>query len=337
MAVIALIMTLGTVTAQEYMFVWKTDGTSDTYRVSDLDSIGFYMPGNIPDNTGGIGSFSVSATQKVTFSHGNLQYQASTGTWRFAVKQWDIVGMGYGETNSYNYCDIGGTVENSDNRQIGSNYNGWIDLFGWGTSGWNSGAAAYQPYSTSTYYTDYYPGDSYLNNLTGEYAYADWGVYNQIGNDAPGTWRTLTTEEWLYLFDARANASDKYGAAKVNGITGVVVLPDVWTLPAGCDFTPGMGSMVDLYDWGKVATTNIYNDKQWQDMELNGAVFLPAAGNRYDNRMFSVGTYGHYWSSTRFDTSFACSVYFYFGYLGPQDGNDRSGGRSVRLVRDIPN
>ena len=162
MAVIVLIMTLGTVTAQEYMFVWKTDGTSDTYRVSDLDSISFYMPGNIPDNTGGIGSFSVSATQKVTFSRGNLQYQASTGTWRFAVKQ-------------------------------------------------------------------------------------------------------------------------------------------------------------------------------WQDMELNGAVFLPAAGDRFDNRMFSVGTDGHYWSSTRFDTSFACSVYFYFGYLGPQDGNDRSGGRSVRLVRDIPN
>lgn len=36
------------------------------------------------------GSFSVAQYKKVYFSHGNLQYQASTNTWRFAENQWDI-------------------------------------------------------------------------------------------------------------------------------------------------------------------------------------------------------------------------------------------------------
>lgn len=57
--------------------------------------------------------FSVSANKQVVFSSGNLQYQASTDTWRFANHQYDYVG----ELNS----EISPTNEN------------WIDLFGWGT------------------------------------------------------------------------------------------------------------------------------------------------------------------------------------------------------------
>ena len=38
------------------------------------------------------GVFSVSPTKKVVFSKGNLQYRASTNTWRFAEHQYDIIG-----------------------------------------------------------------------------------------------------------------------------------------------------------------------------------------------------------------------------------------------------
>ena len=38
------------------------------------------------------GKFSVSATKVVCFSQGNLQYKASTNTWRFAEEQYDFVG-----------------------------------------------------------------------------------------------------------------------------------------------------------------------------------------------------------------------------------------------------
>ena len=48
---------------------------------------------NIPAPTGAInGLFSVSPSKQVYFSQGNLQYQASTNTWRFAEHQYDYVG-----------------------------------------------------------------------------------------------------------------------------------------------------------------------------------------------------------------------------------------------------
>ena len=37
------------------------------------------------------GLFSVSAKQRVYFSHGNLQYQKSDRTWRFAENQYDYI------------------------------------------------------------------------------------------------------------------------------------------------------------------------------------------------------------------------------------------------------
>jgi hypothetical protein len=64
-------------------------------------------------NDGLPGLFSVSPTKKVRFSKGNLQYQASTNTWRFAENQYDMSGK--------------------KNKNISDTYSGWIDLFGWGT------------------------------------------------------------------------------------------------------------------------------------------------------------------------------------------------------------
>ena len=56
------------------------------------------------------GVFSLSDTTIALFSQGNLQYQATTNTWRFAENQWDIVGYA--------------------NMNVSSTYDGWIDLFG---------------------------------------------------------------------------------------------------------------------------------------------------------------------------------------------------------------
>ncbi len=343
--------TLTATAASGYTFSQWSDGNTDNPRTITmtqnltLTAVFTAVGGGA---TGGIGLFSVSATQQVTFSRGNLQFNAASGThqcadgttkqgtWRFAEHQWDMVGMGYGQTNTDNNCYIGGTMQNSDNRQIGSNYNGWIDLFGWGTSGWNSGANAYQPYSTSTSDSDYYPGGSYQNDLTGNYANADWGVYNQIGNDAPGNWRTLTKNEWNYLFSGRANASSKYGAAKVNGVTGIVILPDDWTTPpTGCGFTPDMTSASNKYDWSYVASTNIYSASKWQLMESAGAVFLPAACCRYGTAVHDAGTSGYYWSSTQIGAGFAYALGFNSNELYCYHFRDY--GRSVRLVRTAQN
>ncbi|MBO4340529.1 MAG: serine/threonine protein kinase, partial [Bacteroidales bacterium] len=74
-----------------------------------------------------VGLFSVSDSSQVYFSKGNLQYQATTQLWRFAPQQYDFVGI--------------------DNNKISPTWGGWIDLFGWGTSGHGHGAVNYQPWS----------------------------------------------------------------------------------------------------------------------------------------------------------------------------------------------
>ena len=84
--------------------------------------------------------FSVSATKAVTFSPGNLQYHPANDEWRFAPSQLDYIG--------------------DDNANISETYNGWIDLFGWGTGN--------NPTNASTDYNDYQ-------------TFVDWGV-NQIGS-----------------------------------------------------------------------------------------------------------------------------------------------------------
>ena len=156
----------------------------DNPEGGSVDTIGFDA------NGASIAVFSVADGRTVRFSRGNLQYQASTDTWRFAERQYDYIGNG--------------------NSNISSSYNGWIDLFGWGTSGWkNSGATAYVPWSTSTEYGDYFPGGDNVANLTDAYANADWGVYNAISNggNQAGMWRTLTKAEWEYLLYEIGRAS----------------------------------------------------------------------------------------------------------------------------------
>ena len=259
--------------------------------------------------------FSVSATKQVYFSQGNLQYQASTGTWRFAGHQYDIIGDG--------------------NKNISSSYSGWIDLFGWGTSGWKSGAIAYQPYSNSTKNIDYaiYSSGSYLrNDLTGSYANADWGVYNKISNggNQAGQWRTLTFDEWEYLMNTRANASTKQGVACVNGVNGLILLPDEWTLPDGIVFTSGVAN-----DYGSeyYATVNNYSENEWSKMETNGAVFLPAAGGRDQQGVGAFGYNGYYWSSSANGSFNAFCLCFISDYVIAENYHSRSNGLSVRLVR----
>ena len=202
------------------------------------------------------GLFSVSATRQVRFSQGNLQYQASTNTWRFAEHQYDYVG--------------------SDNRSISSTYSGWIDLFGWGTGS--------NPTLSSSYPEDYG-------------TFVDWGSNAIInGGNTTNLWRTLTSAEWEYLLNTRPGASSKLGSGNINGVGGLIILPDSWTLPSECSFASGFATINPNThpDW----THNSYTLAQWAQMEAAGAVFLPAAGFRNGAVVFFVGRYGGYWSST---------------------------------------
>lgn len=273
------------------------------------------------------GLFSIGEGRQIQFSKGNLQYQATTSTWRFAENQYDYMG--------------------TRNGSASPSYSGWIDLFGWGTSGWDSGNQYYMPYDHD--YVDSYdlgmgygPLPSGQADLCGEWANCDWGVYNAISNggNKAGMWRTMNRDEWHYLINLRPNAAQKYGIACIEGNNGLVLLPDDWTLPDGCTFNCGTSGQDGMEYY---SMQNSYSEDQWKKMESNGAVFLPAAGGRREMSEITYdGEIGRYWTVN------CCSddplLYDYCAYalyfdsyqvLTSEKNNPRDYGRSVRVVKDV--
>lgn len=252
------------------------------------------------------GVFSVSSTKKVYFSQGNLQYKASTNTWRFAEKQYDVIG--------------------AENSKVSSTNSSWIDLFGFATSGYQGK----NPYMSSSNYEDYGNG---MNNISQtEY---DWGVRNAISNggNVAGKWYTMTVKEWEFIFEKRPNAANLISIAKVNGMQGLVILPDGWVLPQGVSFKPGLKDYYSLSE-------NIYTVAEWTKMEEAGAVFLPCAGVRRSTNVSEVGTSGYYWQSDGVRVADGGrEVWFGNSYLNYNPGTagdfGRASGISVRLVTSV--
>lgn len=121
---------------------------SGVFSVSD--SYWIYTGGDT-----GEGGWDKKTTEgKVRFSQGNLQYQASTKTWRFGSDQLTI-------------------ISEENNNLASPSYSGWIDEFYFGTSGWDNTkddptAIYFQPWSRPDIY-----------NLP-TYTYFD--VYNCVDN-----------------------------------------------------------------------------------------------------------------------------------------------------------
>ena len=257
------------------------------------------------------GLFAINANgDQVYFSKGNLQYKASSRTWRFAENQYDY--------------------EGDANSNISSTYDGWIDLFGWGTSGWNPGNKYYRPWdSNNSNGYQYGPNGNY--NLMGSYARSDWGYYNSISNGGNQSrqWRTLTQSEWNYVFGQRNTTSGiLYAKAQVNGVNGVILLPDDWNT--------SYYSLSDYNTSNASFSSNVVSSSSWIDsLEAHGAVFLPAAGSRNGTSVSSVGSSGTYWSASYNDSygsNYAYYVSIYDGGLVAGGFNARYYGRSVRLV-----
>lgn len=182
------------------------------------------------------GHFSVSETKSVKFSPANLAYNTGR-TVHFYFLQ-----------NQYSY------THNSD---------GVVDLFAYGSSGYNG---------TNP------DGDVKVTGNINDTDY-DWGVYNAITSYdetktyPAGTWRTLTWDEWHYLSSLRTNHALLISGAKVAGIYGIILLPDDWVEP---DDLPAFEPSFAFTDVGSV---NTYNAEQWTIFENAGAIFLPAVCN----------------------------------------------------------
>lgn len=311
------ICTVRAVASEGYIFVnWTEDGN----KVSNEAEYSFMVTSNrqimanfVMVPTGAIkGLFTIDNDgNQVFFSQGNLEYIKSTQTWCFMEHQYDVV-----ET----YGDVGLDYANYDT----------VSLFGWATSGCNLRGIDtnyyYHPYNTNTDYYSYGPIGDF--DLTGEYANGDWGVYNCISNggNTTNTWRVLTTYEWQYVFNLRITPSRlRYAKAHVNGVDGVILLPDNWK--------------VDIFNLTGANTNNVSYDsneisaQQWETiLESAGAVFFPAAGERSGTNVY-LGSC-QYWSVSSHNdwSAYLISVP---GTSNSLYSTGKNNGMTVRLVRHV--
>lgn len=257
--------------------------------------------------------FSVSDSTKVYFSQGNLLYEAidkrceKCSIWWFAEHQWN-------RNSTYEY-------DEDDYDRYTSE---WFNLFPWGTSGYNGKEPEMISTTSMTSITSYNYGDG-TNDIAG--TNYDWGVYNAIfnGGNKTGQWRTLTKEEWNYLIKNRANASEKYGVANVEGVNGLILLPDNWELSKDIVFTSGV---LNVYN-GSGYYLNNYTASEWAKLETGGAVFLPTVIDRAGGDILGV-----YWSSSACGDKQAYCLYFTYQYLGI-NSTPRAYRMAVRLVQDV--
>lgn len=266
-----------------------------------------------PDGAIAGGKFTINSSRdQVWFSAGNLQYGGSATpancTWRIAPHQYDWIG-GSGSSN--------GNVSGSDNTLVSqASYAGWVDLFGWATSGWDNTAndplaTRYLPKecavvttgNNSNYY-GYGPsvGRPNAECLNGVNANHDWGVYNTIyynGEAVSGagvgvSWRTLTYEEWQYILCRRS----------INGLSAT----SNTSLAQALHHTYSYGSVAGVYgiliyhddaQFSLTSATNKTFTLSSSDDIPSGCVFLPLSGLRSGTggATFAPGK-GYYWSAS---------------------------------------
>ena len=233
-----------------------------------------------------VGLFSVSPTQKVVFAPGNLQWSYSAlgathstassgynrGTFRFAEHQYDIIGA----DNLYAQ-GVNGVYKGSySSLDTATPYAGWIDLFTWGGCGYKGSRPFYNYQSYLIDFAD----PSELGNF-------DWGAYTTIYNpktkvnDPFGTtWRTLTADEWEYLFKTRG-LEDNWCRYSIVHFTvtqgktryGVLIYPDGTTFDMVKSFLPDINP-VDVNASSGIEITK----SQYDQLEAFGCAFIPNPG-----------------------------------------------------------
>lgn len=220
--------------------------------------------------------FSTSSVNTVVFSAGNLQARR--------------VRRGLSRINEWQFASAQTTALMDANTLAGQEGE-WLDLLGYGTSGYTASA---QPNSSSTSAGDYPSGDiAETDNEWGYHNYSDPGIKygTETVTDIP--WRTLTKAEWEYLI----NRSGKVGLATITidaaTYKGMVLLPDynemggTWTMPEGASFNASVSSY----------SANTFNGDEWTVLENSGAVFLPVTNFRTGTSLDGTDQ-GWYWTST---------------------------------------
>ena len=312
---------------------------------------------------GELTQFSVSANKKVYFSRGNLKADFTSGGY---AEGWSFHDTQFGEVDGptqnldnpndkYYYLHFqSGTNTNNPSAPNGIifiNHQDYGDRFTWGY---------FDEITLAT--TEYVHSEEDLSKTAA--VAKDWGCVFAETSPEGGNWRTLSANEWIYLFNgATTGTSSTVRGDKrflrvriknfnINPIDagyneeywGVFVFPDQYQ---GSNLT-------GTYTFNSDTPTEIdYSNADVAQMLNDGAVFLPCVGYRYDDRYYDYVCYslgykigagiGYYWSSTHIDntTNYSKALKFVVRGYAPNSTTGisiedlpRNYGYCVRLVWD---
>lgn len=312
---------------------------------------------------GTLTQFSVSANKKVYFSKGNLKADFSSGGY---AQGWSFHDTQFGEVagptmdlehpnNKYYYVheQSGSNTNNpaAPNGIIFISHQDYGDRFTWGY------------FSSITLATTEYVHSEEDLSKTAAVA-KDWGCVFTDNSPEGGNWRTLSANEWIYLFNGASTVRGDKRFLRVriqnfyvNPIDpdwneecwGVFVFPDNYqgsNLHGSYTFNSNTRATIDY--------SNADGNADVAQMLNDGAVFLPCVGYRYDDRYYDYAYYrlcipdlgngiGYYWSSTHIDgtTQYAKALKFVVLGYGSHSTTGvsivdlpRNYGYCVRLVWD---
>lgn len=336
------------------------------------EAIPFASRGDYASNGGKLpGLFSVSGSEQCHFSMGNLQYQASSNTWRYARRQFDYVGYEHQDGSSLQRW--GTVVDNgvkSNNDLVSNMYAGWVDVFQWGASNNNHNNHVYQPWMRHSHVNSAYvntdPANNYAYNnatfdLNSSDGRADWG-YNNISNGSsiawPNKFTPSSTQMDYLLYQRTGTALGGQNTARfaftriiVNDTTirGIMLFPDVFTWPSDVSIPNHINDNNNdtqfpgaWYPTSGDDFTN-YDEREWSLLEHAGMVFLPCAGCwAVASEMDNWGNYGgRYWLSDHVNGTHAYEFAFSpqhspsangEGIVNPKGKTQRTIGFAVRLL-----
>lgn len=213
--------------------------------------------------------FSVSSTQKVYFSKGNLQYIASSNTWQFASTQTEVIG--------------------NANSNISASYSSPIDLFGWGTgtnptntSTDNANYSTFNDWGTRTLY-----GSTTWRTLS----YNEWAYLLDTRDGNRFAKAIINSKYGVILFPDNYSPSITISNINNEGANFVNISTSNWTKleSDGCIFLPTSGSrngttITNVASAGYYWTSTSSNDTYSRRIVFNNTSFYSSnyAGNKHN-------------------------------------------------------
>ena len=222
-------------------------------------------------------TFSVSATEKVQFSAGNLQYHTGEDIWRFAPEQYDVIGQ--------------------PNTNIGNpDFKDWIDMFGWSTDNLNNNYGVNPSNDQKDYNGSFVDWGILFSNEWYTLSKDEWYYLLHLRPNASSLQQLakinevvgvlLFPDEWVMPIGIETNPIEELG---------VLLYPytlDQWKKleAAGVVFLPAAGRRTG--GWGNKIVSPHIEDKTNPD-------YFDSEG--YYRWQDNTNYYGYYWTSTKED------------------------------------